>query len=73
MISNQSKCTIHNAERVGCATELNLYHGEVIGRIVISQEDSSKMIMMAKGDAVKLRDALNEWLSPDVNKGQNDA
>ena len=68
MISNKSKCTIFNKQRVGCATELNLYHGEVIGSIVISQEDSSKRIMMAKGDAIELRDALNKWLSPDVQQ-----
>lgn len=42
--------------------KLRLYHKEVVGRIELSNNLGGMTYMMAKGDAVKLRDALNDWI-----------
>lgn len=41
---------------------LRLFHQDVMGRLVISDESGVRIFFMIKDDAISLRDALNNWI-----------
>jgi len=62
-IGDTPKCELKNYDE---NRRLKLFHEDHMGRITLSDRDGEKMIMIAKGDAAKLYNALHEWLSPNV-------
>jgi len=63
-----STCTLTNKwpDEVG-ETTLSLTHSRHIGGIIIENKIQGEKVavMMAKGDAIILRDALNDWIEND--------
>ncbi len=43
-------------------SHLRLFHQSMMGRIVISDDTGCRIFFMTKGDAIPLRDALNNWI-----------